>query len=133
MLSQDDFYNVSKNANLASIDFIISYKGKYLVGKRMNEAFIRMTKKELGISLEKKDFIFHCISQHWYKNNFRDNKFGTHYISLSFKKELTDDEYKLIDIKDQHSNIKWLTKEELLDDVTYIHTRKDFLTINFSM
>jgi colanic acid biosynthesis protein WcaH len=155
MLSHDDFYNVCKHSNLTSIDFIISYKNKYLLGKRINNpakgyffvpggtihkqeklemAFRRMSLCELGISLGKDDFIFHCISQHWYKNNFIDDKFGTHYISLSFKKELTDDEFEKINIKDQHSDIKWMTEDELINDLTvHPYTKGFFDPIFFNM
>jgi colanic acid biosynthesis protein WcaH len=152
MLSQDDYYFVGSKSNLTSIDLIIHHNKKYLVGKRINnpakgyyfvpggvihktekikQAFKRLTLKELGFEIDQQDFKFLTISQHWYKNNFRDNAYGTHYISLAYQKELSDNEFLKINIYDQHSDSKWLTKEEILIDNTVHPYTKGFFDEKF--
>lgn len=137
MLSQEDYYFVCSKTHVVSIDIILEYDNKYLLGKRINEpakgyyfvpggsvsknetlfdAMKRISKKELGIELNLSDFEFVMPSQHWYNCNFLDNSFGTHYLSLSYKKILSDEEFKNLDLRDQHSDFIFLTKEELLND-----------------
>lgn len=139
-LSNDDFGFIIKNTPLVSFDMIISFKNKYLLGKRINEpaknyffvpggrifkdetienACIRLSKKELNIELSLDKFKFHMNTNHIYPNNFFDNKFSTHYVVLSYLYNLTDDEYGKINMDDQHSEICWMTKDELFnrDDV----------------
>lgn len=152
MLSQDDYYLVGSKSNLTSIDFIVFRNGKYLVGKRINnpakgyyfvpggvirktekldKAFERLTLNELGFVINKEEFKFLIISQHWYVNNFRDNLHGSHYISLSYEKELSDEEFLKINISDQHSDSKWLTKDEMLSDSTVHPFTKGFFDNKF--
>lgn len=135
MLSQDDFYTAGKLVNLTSVDLLVIYDNKYIVGKRINNpakgyyfvpggviqknetisnAIKRISKNELNIELD--NWEFHKVTQHWYENNFRDDKYGTHYLSLSYKTNLTSEQAEQINICDQHSDTKWLTLEELLQD-----------------
>ena len=152
MLSQDDYYHVCSKMNVTSIDMILDYKGKYLLGKRINEpakntyfvvggtiqknetlaeAFKRLSRVELGIELTMDTFQFHVISQHWYDKNFKDDTFGTHYISLSYKRSLTDEEFQQIHIDDQHSEMLMLTRDELMaSDEVHANT-KGFFDSNY--
>ncbi len=155
MLSQDDYYNVCSKMNVTSIDMILDYNGKYLLGKRINEpakdtyfviggviqkhetlnhAFKRISSNELGIELAMDSFKFHVISQHWYDKNFKDDIFGTHYISLSYKRSLTDDEFLKIHIDDQHSEMVMLTVNELMKcDTVHANTKGFFDSSYFSV
>lgn len=137
MLSDEDFYFVINKTNLVSIDLMINYQGKYLLGKRKNnpakdyfftiggcidksesfdDAIKRLSQRELKIKLTLDDLKFNKVTQHWYDNNYKDDKFGTRYVNISYTKTLTNEEYNNLDISDQHNEIIWLTKEELLSN-----------------
>jgi colanic acid biosynthesis protein WcaH len=152
MLSQDDYYKVCEKSNITSIDIIVSYEGKYLVGKRINnpakgfffvpggvigkdetisQAMKRLSKRELSVELNIEDFNFLVISQHWYDCNCIDDKFGTHYISLSYEKELTYDEFIKINLDDQHSESKFMTKEEIFSRSDVHNNTKGFFDSSY--
>jgi colanic acid biosynthesis protein WcaH len=148
MLSQNDYYNVCKLTHTPSIDLIIKHHDKYLVGRRqnnpakgyyfvlggviqkyekINKAIERISHRELGIKLYECDMKFHCVSQHWYRNNFKDDIFGTHYLSLSYIVELSNDQINSIVLDDQHSDIKFMTVNEILsDDSVHPYTKGFF-------
>ena len=152
MLSKEDFYLVGSKTNLTSIDLILKYDNKYLVGKRINnpakgyyfvpggfftknellkDVFKRISKKELTIELEMKDFNFLMISQHWYENNFLDDSYGTHYLSIAYTKELTYDEFTKINLNDQHSDTVFLSENEILEKNDVHPYTKGFFDIKY--
>lgn len=147
MLSNKDFSNVIELTPLISIDMIIEYEGKYLIGKRINNpakdyyfvpggrikknetleiACERLTQDELGFVIKFNKFQFHVNTQHIYDNNFFNNEFKTHYVCLCYKYALTDNEFKKINIDAQHSDIKWLRVDEILANTTVHENTKNY-------
>jgi colanic acid biosynthesis protein WcaH len=133
LLGDVDFRQVIWNAPLVSLDFFVRSKdGKILVGQRTNEpakdwlfcpggrivknerveqAFQRLTKKELGTAIKISEARPLGVFQHFYpKNTFEDPNFGTHYVVLAF--EITLDPETLRG-DEQHSRFEWLTGEEM--------------------
>ena len=108
-LSKSVFSNVITNAPLIAIDLCLVKGKKLLLGKRINppakdfffvpggrilkserikNAFERVLKSELGLNLKKsqnKSVKTLGIYEHFYDNNFLDNKeFNTHYIVIAY-------------------------------------------------
>ncbi len=136
-LSPDDLVEVVRLAPLVSIDLIIeNSKGKVLVGMRNNEpargflfvpggrilkneriaeAFERIMKDELGIETDYRGAEFIGAFDHMYDTNFAlQQGFGTHYVVLAHKIKITG-EVK-IEPDDQHGELLWLDKNELLNN-----------------
>lgn len=134
-LSDDLYKIIVKNTPLITMDLIIVYQNKILLGKRINEpaknywfvpggrilkdeklekACLRLTKIELGFEIQLNKFMFHMISEHHYRNNLFNDEFSTHCICISYIHELTNEEYKNINITDQHDDISWLSKDEII-------------------
>ncbi|MGA7507542.1 MAG: GDP-mannose mannosyl hydrolase [Erwinia billingiae] len=146
-LNDRDFATVVRSTPLVSIDFIVENQdGKYLVGYRTNcpakgfwfvpggrirkdetfdEAFIRLTKLELGKEISLDDGLFNGVWQHFYDDNFDGQPYTTHYIVLSFQLQVDSSALQLS--KEQHSDYLWLTSDELLhrEDV-HSYTRAYF-------
>jgi len=120
---------------LIAIDLIVrSPEDRVLVGRRINEpakgllfvpgsrisknerleaAFKRITKEELGIeaSLERAHFV--GVYEHLYATNrFNRPGFGTHYIVLAYELRIELDPMRLP--SDQHGEYLWLQPEELM-------------------
>jgi colanic acid biosynthesis protein WcaH len=137
VLSHEDLAAVVAKAPLVSLDLIIeNSSGKILVGMRNNEpargfffipggrilknervadAFERIIKRELGIKADYRDAEFIGVFEHIYGTNFAQREgFGTHYVVLAHRFKVGDN----IDIThdDQHSELLWLDKEELLNN-----------------
>ena len=142
MLPLATFKTVVESTPLISIDFIVKNKEeKFLLGKRINrpakgawfvpggrvlkgetfeQAFYRLIKSELN--LDNAESIFKGIYQHFYDDNFSEENFSTHYIVLAYKIAFNADLNSLP--KEQHSNYRWLSKEELLNDKTvHLHSK----------
>lgn len=137
VLSKDDYYTSVKLRPIVSVDFIVRDDRDILVGRRINspakdtfftpggvvyknesinQAISRISETEFGIKLTKDEVNFFGVYEHNYKDNFRDNNFGTHYVVLTFIFDIKSPLNKInIDMKDQHTAIKWLTPEQLLN------------------
>ena len=135
MLSTSDFKQIIKNTPLISIDLIIeNSKGEILLGKRLNapakgywfvpggrifkdermdNAFRRTTKNEIGIELERKEVEFIGVYEHFYDNNVFNEEFSTHYIVLAHQFKIDE---KKIKLNNQHETYKWFKIDELLLD-----------------
>lgn len=137
-LSEDDYYLATKLSIVVSIDIILLYNDKILLGKRINEpaknffftpggrlhkgesikdGFRRISKEEFGLELDLKKSLFVNIFEHFYENNFKDDKHKTQYLNLAYKYKLEDS--RLLEIinkimKNQHNEILWLSELELL-------------------
>lgn len=137
MLSDKEFSNIIELTPLVSIDFIIKYNDMFLLGKRNNEpaknyyfvpggrifknekleeACKRLSKKELGIIINFNQLEFLTNTQHIYNNNVFDNNFNTHYVCLAYIYQLKEEEYNKICFDDQHSELLWLSKHEILNN-----------------
>lgn len=142
MLSKELFKKVIASTPLLSIDLIVrNTAGSILLGRRINrpaknfwfvpggrvlkdetleDAFIRLIKVELGLD----DVIsnFKGVYQHFYKDNFSEESFTTHYIVLAY--EITVNcELASLPVE-QHSDYKWFSISELLNnDEVHIHSK----------
>lgn len=139
MLSLDTFKTVIKSSPLVSIDLIVrNEQGQVLLGKRTNRpaqgfwfvvggrvlkdeslehAFKRLIKVELG--LDEVASSFNGVYQHFYKDNFSEDKFSTHYIVLAYEIIFNG---KLSSLPlEQHSNYEWFEEKELIANEN-VHT-----------
>lgn len=135
-LSPQEFEQIIKNAPLVSIDLIVrNAKDQILLGLRKNQpakgfwfvpggriykdekietAFGRIVKKELGLIMELKDAEFCGLFEHFYgENKYEKPGFGTHYVVLAF--EIKEPKSLCLSENDQHSKYKWLKFHELLN------------------
>jgi colanic acid biosynthesis protein WcaH len=136
MLSVKDFKNILQLTPLVSLDFILNYNDKFLVGKRVNEPakgfyFVpggrilkgetleatchRLSFHELGIKIDLGKMKFHMNMEHIYPNCFFDESISTHYVCLSYYYQLSDLEYERLNLVEQHSEILWLNKKDLME------------------
>lgn len=116
IIKHNDKYLVGKRINKPAKDYYFVPGGVIYKSEKINDTFKRLSQKELGILLTQDDFTFHMISQHWYSDNFMNDDFGSHYVSLSYIAKISDEQCNMINLDDQHSSVKWLSEKELLDD-----------------
>jgi len=137
MLSHKELAEVVRLALLVSIDLVIeNEKGQILVGMRENEpakgtwfvpggrilkgerisqALERIIKAELGLDIPYSRSEFLGVYEHLYPTNFsQQGDFGTHYIVLTHKLKLNKEQTIISD--DQHSQLTWFSKEEVLQN-----------------
>lgn len=139
MLAREDFIKVVKHTPLVSIDLVIcSEEHKLLMGIRVNEpaagswfvpggrirkdesiedAFMRITKTELGKSYSMDHAHLLGAFTHKYKTNFAHSPgISTHYVVLAYQLRIDIDPLQLP--MEQHSEYRWLGKN---DDLTKVH------------
>ena len=135
-LSREDFLKVVENTPLVSIDLIVfDSEGKVLVGLRRNrpaqntwfvpggkilkderiaEAIQRISRAELGVEISSSQTHFMGVYEHLYPDNFAEKPgVSTHYIVLAYEVHLLSPFPQLP--ADQHSEYRWLTRQEILD------------------
>ncbi|MBL1433819.1 MAG: GDP-mannose mannosyl hydrolase [Gammaproteobacteria bacterium] len=150
MLSAARFAGIVRDTPLISIDLVVSHKGKVLLGKRTNEpakaywfvpggrickdekinkAFYRLSKNELGVHLPISNAQFLGVYEHFYDTNFsEDGDFGTHYVVLAYSIEL--DEVLSNLPTQQHTEYMWLQAEKIaVHDHVHDHTKAYFKSI----
>jgi colanic acid biosynthesis protein WcaH len=133
-LGKASFVEVVKYAPLVAIDLIIrNPAGQVLLGLRNNEpakdywfvpggriykdetmpkAFQRITREELGQTLEIREGRFLGVYEHHYQENFAQAPgFGTHYIVLGYAVDLQETPPELP--KAQHRQYQWVTEDQL--------------------
>ncbi|BFM16490.1 GDP-mannose mannosyl hydrolase [Maricurvus nonylphenolicus] len=137
MLSVDSFREVVKSTPLISVDLVVKDSiGRILLGKRVNppaqgfwfvpggrifkgeevnHAFSRILGSELDVSSSEIKTAFLGVYQHFYDDNFAGTGFSTHYVVLCYEVHLECLLNKLP--LDQHSEYRWFTKLELLNDM----------------
>jgi len=136
-LDKSTFGLVIKHTPLVSIDLIIENRaGEYLLGLRKNrpakdywfvpggrirkderleDAFCRITKDELGIATSFNKASFLGFYEHFYTDNvFVDDAYGTHYVVLGFN--LSDEPILDKLPKIQHFSFRWFSKEEIIQN-----------------
>lgn len=158
-LPPTDFYTAAKLTQFVSIDLLLYFEGKVLLGLRKNEpakgtwfvpgskvykgellsdAINRIATMELGIKLDHSKIKKNGVYEHVYYNNFTDDSFGTHYVAFPIEYHLDVDERDIIEnkiIKDmvfdtQHLDVLWLTPSELLDRVDVHPYTKYYFSTN---
>lgn len=136
MIEDKQFLKIINLTPLVSIDFIIkNQKGNFLLGKRTNrpaqnfwfvpggiirknetitKAIERISLAELGTTLLITDVQLSGTFDHIYHDNFAGVEgINTHYVVLAYKITIADNIEIVRD--DQHSEIKWWSKNELLN------------------
>jgi colanic acid biosynthesis protein WcaH len=130
MLSHKDFYDVIKQTPLTSVDIYFLYKNELLLGLRNNEPaknywftpgckgyknetqynlIERVSKTECGLSINPEKCKLINVYDHLYDNNFKDNKFGTHYLNIAYIYEVNAKERLTLNCNqdNQHSRYVW--------------------------
>jgi colanic acid biosynthesis protein WcaH len=87
--------------------------GRICKDERIAEAFRRISKNELGLTLEQRDARFLGVYEHLYEDNFAGRAgFGTHYIVLGYEIHLSAPLPSLPD--EQHEQYRWFSVPDLL-------------------
>ncbi len=153
MLSHNDLYKAGELTQFVSIDLIVEYNNKYILGKRINnpakdylfvpgsktfkgnqlkDEVSRITKFELGVSIDYSRMKFIGIFDHIYDTNFKDNEYGTHYVCNALLLECNDKKeadhiYGML-CKSQHSETKWMNAKEITSsELVHKYTKIYFL------
>ena len=139
MLKNDEFIMVVKNAPLVSLDLVVhSGNNELLVGMRVNEpaagswfvpggrilkdesiedAFLRITKAELGKPYPIDRARLLGAFTHKYQTNFaRIPGISTHYVVLAYELRINIDPKQLP--TEQHNEYRWVGKN---GDLTEVH------------
>ena len=147
MLSQIDFQRVVEHAPLFAIDLIIvNGDNQILVGKRKNApakgywfvpggrvfknetidvAFKRICKTELGTEFDRSDSELLGIYDHFYDESAFSDAISTHYINAAHLILLPHS--RPINIKAQHSAMRWLNFSQLEQEPMVHHYSRIFL------
>lgn len=134
MLPLKTFELIVESTPLVSIDLVVlAPDRKILLGKRVNRpaqgywfvpggrilkdetvklAFNRLLNIELALRPEDISTRALGVYQHFYPDNFSDEKFGTHYVVLAYEINPLCTTYSMPNT--QHSDYKWFEKDELL-------------------
>lgn len=135
MIDRKKFLEIIDTTPLVSIDLIIeNTQGKVLLGKRNNppaqdywfvpggrirknellsEAIQRISLTELGTAFRLSDANSLGAYDHIYDDNFTGSKdINTHYVALGY--QLTIDDSFILKADEQHSDLQWWSKENLL-------------------
>jgi colanic acid biosynthesis protein WcaH len=144
-IPQDVFKLIVEHTPLVSIDLIVRNEGGHmLLGMRRNrpaqdcwfvpggriaknepmaQAFLRITRDELGTAFSAEACRFVGVFEHIYADNFSgDPTFGTHYVVLAHELRVTDTQLALPQA--QHSGYRWASDADILaDDVVHENTK----------
>ena len=143
-LDENTFKTVITSTPLVSIDLVVkNSNNQYLLGYRnnrpaqgfwfvpggrvlknepMDDAFIRLSKNELGLDLVRAQAKFLGPFEHFYDDFVFGNEESTHYVVLGYQVEAD------VDLKDlpqeQHNDYRWFSKEALLmSDKVHQHSK----------
>ena len=99
--------------------------GRIVKGEHLDAAFRRISKKELGIALERRDARLLGAYEHHYDDNFLGREgVSTHYVVLAHAIELEDE--TAIRSDEQHEAMHWWATEEILDSPDVHDYTKDY-------
>jgi len=136
-LEEKEFSDIIKKTPLVSIDLIIKDENSdVLLGWRINrpakdtwfvpggrihkdetivDAFLRITKKELGREIDIEEAVFLGVFEHFYNSNYADVPgFGTHYVVLGYEVSISTN--KLVLPNEQHTKYCWLSENQILQN-----------------
>lgn len=133
-IDEKEYVHVIKNAPIVSIDLLIfNHLGELLVGERNNEpaknslfvpgsrirknedtrrAIKRIADEELGVAINSSNFKLLGAYNHLYNNNFKNDKFSTHYICFAYSLTLDKPMNPITD--SQHDKFYWLSTEDII-------------------
>lgn len=146
-LSEPDFTSVIARTPLVSVDLIIQDQasGKYLLGwrhnrpaqghwfvpggrilknERMDAAFARLSRDELGVEVPYSQASWLGLYEHLYDDCVFGEMTSTHYVVLAHKLVLQQSDLNLP--LQQHDKYCWLTQTELLESATVHPYTKDY-------
>ncbi len=147
-LEEEDFQLIVKKAPLFAIDLVVvNEKNEVLLGKRINapakdywfvpggrvykneslpNAFIRISRTELGTEFSYHQAKFLGLYEHFYKESFFSEQVSTHYINATHLIRANNQYLKLP--KEQHLQYRWCTVQTLLKDPDVHKYSKLFIT-----
>jgi colanic acid biosynthesis protein WcaH len=108
--------------NKPAQDFWFVPGGRILKDESKSDAFSRLVKDELGLSLVIQDAEFQGVYEHFYDDYVFGDKITTHYVVLAYQLcvDINLDEMPNI----QHSQYKWFTPSELLEsENVHVHSK----------
>lgn len=143
-LDDELFSSIVANTPLISIDLVIRSSGdEVLLGQRtnrpaqgkwfvpggrilkdesMSDAFLRLTREELGLEHAIDQGIFLGVYEHFYPENYSGEGFSTHYVVLGYQLNL-DIPLEALP-KGQHGEYRWWKQDELLQsDEVHLHSQ----------
>ena len=150
-LDETTFKTVIASTPLVSIDLVIkNTRGEYLLGYRnnrpaqgfwfvpggrilkdetMDNAFIRLCKNELGVSLTRQQADLLGPFEHFYDDYVFGEDVTTHYVVLGYALTLDIDLASLP--QEQHNQYRWFSQSELLQQVNvHQHSKWYFKSSN---
>jgi len=136
-MNDEKFLDVIDSTPLVSIDLLLEDKdGRVLLGKRRNkpakdfwfvpggrvrknerlsDAIIRISMTELGIEITIDQAQLMGAFDHIYADNFAGKEgINTHYVAMGYQVKMIAD--LSIEADDQHSDMIWWSKQELLNN-----------------
>jgi len=140
VLPFEDFLHVVANAPLISIDLIVeNQRGEVLFGLRRNEpaagfwfvpggrilknerldqAFLRIGRNELGVEIARQRAELLGVYEHFYETNAGNQPgFGTHYVVLAYRL-CVDAGMLRLPTGEQHEQYRWQGPAQAQSDVT---------------
>jgi GDP-mannose mannosyl hydrolase len=146
LLPEEEFLQLIANAPLVSIDLVVSdAAGRILLGlrrnapargswfvpggivrknERLDAAYARIARNELGAELRRAESRFLGVYQHFYEENAGGRPgFGTHYVVLAHALSVPR---ALSPPPDQHKDYRWLAPAQLLADANVHSYSKDY-------
>ncbi|WP_456380290.1 GDP-mannose mannosyl hydrolase [Hydrogenimonas sp.] len=100
--------------------------GRIFKDERIDEAFGRISREELGREFEISTAKFLGVYQHFYDNNVFNDDFSTHYIVLGYLLQ-TDGDLPLDER--QHDDYRWVGVDDLRKDGNVHRHVKDYFDI----
>ncbi|HCE8951668.1 TPA: GDP-mannose mannosyl hydrolase [Raoultella ornithinolytica] len=148
LLDNQLFLTIVRNTPLISIDLIIENDSQeILLGKRNNrpargfwfvpggrvqknesldDAFLRLSQNEIGLSFKRRDAEFVGVYEHFYTDSFLSDESSTHYVVLAYKIIVLAQNLSFP--TEQHSEYCWLSKNTLItDDLVHSNTKAYFI------
>jgi colanic acid biosynthesis protein WcaH len=132
----EDFLRIVRDAPVVSIDLVVRNAesdvllglrnnepargswfvpgGRVLKDERLDAAFARVSRNELGVALSRDDARFVGLFEHFYAENFAGVPgIGTHYVVLAHRIDVSRRFATPAD--DQHGEFRWWSVAALLD------------------
>lgn len=88
--------------------------GRIMKNETMKDAFLRISKDELGFELEPKFSHLMGVFEHHYDDSIFGDNISTHYVVLAYRAVVYDQE-PICD--EQHEKFKWVYTDSTCDDI----------------